>query len=65
MANMNYQPKVDHHIYAIPLDHGCRTVDDWIDLAIAAMDQAGFSIHSQNNIRDELCSLASQEKLDK
>lgn len=61
---MNYSPRIDHHIYAIPADHGCRTVTDWIDLAIAALDQAGFSVHTQNNIRDELYSLASQEGLD-
>ena len=56
---MKYKNRVDHHIYAQPADHGCRTTDDWIELAIAAMDKAGFGIKSQNYIRKELNHLSS------
>ena len=56
-----YSEEVDKHIYNIP--DGCKTVDDWIELALAAIDQAGFSAKSQNSISNLLNDMANQEKL--
>lgn len=59
----HYSEKVDPHIYGVTNGAGCQKIDNWIDLAIAALDQGGFSVHSQSLIRDELYMLAEQEKL--
>jgi hypothetical protein len=51
----NYSDPVDAHIY---LRHGgCQTTDEWIDLVIAAMDQAGFRARDQEEIRERLNEL--------
>jgi len=48
---MNYSEIIDRHIY---VKDGCTIPEEWIDLAIAAIDQAGFDIRTQESIRDEL-----------
>lgn len=58
---LGYMNRVNHHIYATPADHGCRTLYDWIELAAAAMDQAGFTVGSQDKIRSILEDLAARE----
>lgn len=42
-----YSPAVDPHIYRV---EGCKTQKDWIALAVAAMDQAGLDVETQNKI---------------
>ncbi len=51
----NYSDAVDAHIYL--RRGGCQTTDEWIDLVIAAMDQAGFRTRDQEEIRERLNAL--------
>lgn len=37
-----YSEKVDRHIYDV--GGGCETQEDWIQLALAALDQAGIEV---------------------
>lgn len=50
-----YSKAVDAHIYAFQCapdpQPGCQTPEDWIDLAIAALDQAGLNTDEQAVIR--------------
>ena len=48
----SYNPRVDRHIYGIK--GGCESSQDWRDLAIAAMDQAGCPVSQQEEIRELL-----------
>lgn len=48
-----YGKKVDEHIYIGP-GKGCDTSREWIDLALAALDQAGVSIKTCRKIADIL-----------
>jgi hypothetical protein len=58
----NYSAGVDPHIY-VGQGAGAKTVSDWIDVAIAAIDQAGFSVKVQEHVRDDLELHAEREGL--
>lgn len=46
----HYSPIVDSHIYGI--NGGAKTPQDWMDVAWAALDQAGFTPEQINNCRE-------------
>lgn len=46
-----YSPAVDKHIYGI---HGCATKQDWLELALAALDQAGLGLNEQSAVQELL-----------
>ncbi len=50
MTKHHYSENIDPHIY-IPGPNRCQTVEDWIELAIAALDQAGFYPSAQDKVR--------------
>lgn len=52
-----YSEAVDAHIYlkpfqggCYPWEHGCQTPSDWIELALAALDQAGMKVKDVEHI---------------
>jgi hypothetical protein len=47
-ARVEYSPRVDGIIYAAPVD---MSPEEWLDVAIAALDQYGVSPASQRRIR--------------
>ena len=55
--SISYSPAIDSHIYDVK--SGCKTKKDWCDLAIAALDQAGFSQEEQDEVEDLILRLAS------
>ena len=50
---MSYSTKAEAVVYGHPLT-ATFTRQDWLDLAIAALDQAGASEAMQDEIRDQL-----------
>lgn len=46
-----YSAKVDHHIYLHPFEGGCSTPDEWVELALAALDQAGLTVDQQEQVQ--------------
>lgn len=46
---IQYTEQVDKHIYVA---EGCETAEQWVDLAIAALDQAGFAGRFQAEVRN-------------
>jgi hypothetical protein len=46
-----YSERVDKHIYGI---NGCLDTKDFIDLSIAALDQAGFSVAFQEAVKERI-----------
>lgn len=61
MIPTQYSPKVDRHIYGI--SGGCESVDDWIGLAVAALDQGGMSLAGQKSARYKIELIAEAERL--
>ena len=50
-----YSPQVDPHIYAFQghpdPQPGCQTPQDWVELALAALDQAGLSVRQTAKVK--------------
>lgn len=50
------QQKVEKHIYGI--NGGCEVAEEWIALAISALDQAGATVKYQKEVQKQLeCDL--------
>ena len=60
-ATINYSPQVDAHVYGVKDEDGCQTPNDWIQLAMAALDQAGLSKSRQETIKARIDELAKIE----
>lgn len=60
-----YSKAVDAHIYAFQCapdpQPGCKTPEDWIELAIAALDQAGMSVKNQDCVEKLVRNLLDVE----
>ena len=71
-SDQGYQnPKVNALIYDYPLDHAGRihegdprdfTVEDWLDLARAALDQAGLTEKEQTKIQIFIGQIVGQRE---
>ena len=57
-----YGPKIDKHIY-ISEGGGCETKRDWMQLALAALDQSGMSLEKQQQIADMICDVDESETI--
>lgn len=49
MPQYCYTKEVDAHIY-LPQGCMCETQEDWVQLAVAALDQSGMSVENQKEV---------------
>ncbi len=52
-----YGEKTDAHIYGPPMDMCATTAKEWVEVAMAAMDQAGLCKDAYTPLKIRLCSL--------